>query len=196
MSDQVSKKQIGTGCRIGDLYVVESLNLPQSTSLVALSSFQLDSQSTKLGTIHQTSCTDTLAQNGRAERKHPVLTVAFLLNRMLTPLLSGRSPYAALYSQPSNYYLLRVFGSACFVLLPHKDRTTIMPNFCQVVAVLSLFINLHPGPHFWPAGCRQWLWRSAGQASSCVYALVFPFNKLESPIVFPPICAFFVAVDL
>ncbi|CAL5440338.1 unnamed protein product [Camellia sinensis] len=24
----------------------------------------------KLGTIHQTSCTDTLAQNGRAERKH------------------------------------------------------------------------------------------------------------------------------
>ena len=67
-----------------------------------------------LGTIHQTSCADTPTQNGRAERKHrhlldtarslllsasvpapfwgeAVFTAAFLLNRMPTPLLSGRS---------------------------------------------------------------------------------------------------------
>ncbi|GMQ10172.1 hypothetical protein CsSME_00053276 [Camellia sinensis var. sinensis] len=113
--DRVSKKQIGTGRRVGDLYVVESLHLPLSTSSAALSSFQLDSQSSlfylwhsrlghlssmvtalfgstikllrfdlggeyfktefceylaKLGTIHQTSCTDTPVQNGRAERKY------------------------------------------------------------------------------------------------------------------------------
>ncbi|XP_028068625.1 MADS-box protein SOC1-like isoform X8 [Camellia sinensis] len=45
--DHVSKKQIGTGRRVGDHYVVESLHLPQSTSPVAPSSFQLDSQSSQ-----------------------------------------------------------------------------------------------------------------------------------------------------
>jgi transposase InsO family protein len=71
------------------------------------------------GTIHQSSCTDTPTQNGRAERKHrhllntdrslllsssvpavfwgeAVLIVAYLLNRMPTPLLSGSTPYAHL----------------------------------------------------------------------------------------------------
>ncbi|CAL5443960.1 unnamed protein product [Camellia sinensis] len=304
VQDRVSKKQIGTGRRIGDLYVVESLHLPLSTSPAALSSYQLDSQSSQfylwhsrlghlsvdrlrslaqsgllgkvspsqidecrgcklakmsalpfnkstsisvspfslvhtdvwgpspvltkggsvyyvsfvddctrytwiylmthksdfyqiyrtfqsmvttqfgatikllrsdlggeyfktefceylanLGTIHQTSCTDTPAQNGRAERKHrhlletarslllsasvpapfwgeAVLTAAFLLNRMPTPLLSGRSPYEALFSQPPNYSLLRVFGSACFVLLPRKDRTKLSAR-----SVLCVFLG-------------------------------------------------------
>ncbi|GMP70396.1 hypothetical protein CsSME_00029266 [Camellia sinensis var. sinensis] len=108
--DRVSKKQIGTGRRIGDLYVVESLHLPLSTSPAALSSYQLDSQSTtikllrsdlggeyfktefceylaNLGTIHQTSCTDTPAQNGRAERKH-----RHLLETARSLLLSASVP--------------------------------------------------------------------------------------------------------
>ncbi|GMP33945.1 hypothetical protein CsSME_00007039 [Camellia sinensis var. sinensis] len=194
MSDRVSKKQIGIGRRIGDLYVVESLHLPLSTSPAALSSFQLDSQSTtikllrsdlggeyfktefceylaNLGTIHQTSCTDTPAQNGRAERKHrhlletarslllsasvpapfwgeAVLTAAFLLNRMPTPLLSGRSPYEALFSQPPNYSLLRVFGSACFVLLPRKDRTKLSAR--SVIAVMTLFLVAFMSPAMLP----------------------------------------------
>ncbi|KAF5952183.1 hypothetical protein HYC85_010127 [Camellia sinensis] len=38
---RVSKKQIGTDRRVGDLYVVESLHLPQSTFPVALSSFYI-----------------------------------------------------------------------------------------------------------------------------------------------------------
>ena len=68
-----------------------------------------------LGTIHQTSCVDTPAQNGRAESKHrhlldiarslllsasvpapfwgeAVLAATLLLNRMPIPILSGYSP--------------------------------------------------------------------------------------------------------
>lgn len=50
--DQESKKQIGTGHRIGDLYVVERLHHPLSISPVALSSFQLDSQSSQFYLWH------------------------------------------------------------------------------------------------------------------------------------------------
>ncbi|XP_028094421.1 phospholipid-transporting ATPase 2-like [Camellia sinensis] len=36
----MSKQQIGTGRRVGDLYVVESLHLPMTTSPTTFSSFQ------------------------------------------------------------------------------------------------------------------------------------------------------------
>ncbi|KAG5561972.1 hypothetical protein RHGRI_004867 [Rhododendron griersonianum] len=115
------------------------------------------------GTIHQSSCTDTPSQNGRAERKHrhllntarslllsssvpsvlwgeAVLTAAHLLNRMPTPLLSGSSPYERLYGQIPNYSLLRVFGSTCFVLLPKKDRSKLNAR-CVVCVFLGYGIN-------------------------------------------------------
>ncbi|GMP33652.1 hypothetical protein CsSME_00006877 [Camellia sinensis var. sinensis] len=40
--DRMSKQQIGTGSRVGDLYVVESLYLSMATSQTTFSSFQLD----------------------------------------------------------------------------------------------------------------------------------------------------------
>ncbi|CAH9078365.1 unnamed protein product, partial [Cuscuta europaea] len=40
--DRESKKQIGTGCRVSDLYILESLHLPLKSSPVAASSFRLD----------------------------------------------------------------------------------------------------------------------------------------------------------
>ncbi|GFS40400.1 anaphase-promoting complex/cyclosome 2 [Actinidia rufa] len=111
------------------------------------------------GIIHQSSCSDTPAQNGRAERKQrhlldtarslllsssvpsvfwgeAVLTAAYLLNRMPTPLLSGRSPYECLHGQVPNYSLLRVFGSSCFVFLPKKDRTKLSAR-----CVLCVFLG-------------------------------------------------------
>ncbi|GMP92757.1 hypothetical protein CsSME_00042845 [Camellia sinensis var. sinensis] len=45
VQDRMSKQQIGTSRRVGDLYVVESLHLPLTTSPTAFSSFQLDSLS-------------------------------------------------------------------------------------------------------------------------------------------------------
>ncbi|KAG5557182.1 hypothetical protein RHGRI_007451 [Rhododendron griersonianum] len=40
--DQLSKKQIGTGRRVGDLYVLESWHVPMESTSTALSSFRLD----------------------------------------------------------------------------------------------------------------------------------------------------------
>ena len=45
VEDRMSKQQIGTSRRVGDLYMVESLHLPMTTSPTAFSSFQLDSMS-------------------------------------------------------------------------------------------------------------------------------------------------------
>ncbi|XP_028069081.1 uncharacterized protein LOC114271679 [Camellia sinensis] len=68
--------------------------------------------------------------------REEVLTVVFLLNRMLIPLLSGQFPYKTLFSRLPNYFLLCVFGSACFVLLPRKDRTKL-----SVRSVLYVFLG-------------------------------------------------------
>ncbi|CAL5429371.1 unnamed protein product [Camellia sinensis] len=115
------------------------------------------------GTIHQSSCSDTPAQNGRAERKHrhlldtarslllssfvpsvfwgeTVLTAAYLLNRMPTPLLSGSSPYERLFGVTPNYSLLRIFGSACFVLLPKRARSKLSSR-CVLCVFLGYGIN-------------------------------------------------------
>ena len=98
------------------------------------------------GTVHQTSCTDTPQQNGVAERKHrhivetarsmllsasvpsefwgeAVLTSVYLINRIPTSHNSGVSPYARLFGHTPEYSHLRVFGSTCFVLRPHVERT-------------------------------------------------------------------------
>ncbi|GMQ05249.1 hypothetical protein CsSME_00050351 [Camellia sinensis var. sinensis] len=58
---------------------------------------------------------------------------------MPTPLLFGRSRYEALFSQTPNYSFLRVFGSACFVLLPRKDRTKLSAR-----SVLCVFLGYSP----------------------------------------------------
>ena len=66
----MSKQQIGTGRRIGDLYVVESLHLPIATSLTAFSSFLLDSLSSPFSLWHSrlrhlsTDRLRSLAQSG------------------------------------------------------------------------------------------------------------------------------------
>ncbi|GMP50012.1 hypothetical protein CsSME_00016797 [Camellia sinensis var. sinensis] len=60
-----------------------------------------------LGTIHQTSCTDTLAQNGQAERKHRhLLKIArsLLLSASVpAPFWGGRNSYYYFSSQPHAY---------------------------------------------------------------------------------------------
>lgn len=43
--DRESKKQIGTGHRVGDLYTLESLHIPSMSSPTAASSFHLDQKS-------------------------------------------------------------------------------------------------------------------------------------------------------
>lgn len=82
----------------------------------------------------------TPQQNGKVERKnrhvvevglsllaHSSLPLSFwpyafqsatyLINRLPTPILNGKSPYHMLYKSMPDYKLLRVFGCACFPFL-------------------------------------------------------------------------------
>jgi len=100
--------------------------------------FKLESFYAHKGIIHQTSCINTLQQNGIAERKHrhllnmaralflqaglpyqfwgdAILASAYLINRSPTPILHGKTPYEKLFNIVPNYSHLRVFGYLCFV---------------------------------------------------------------------------------
>lgn len=72
-----------------------------------------------------------------------VLTVVYLLSRMPTPFLSGTCPYECLYGQVPNYSPPRVFGSACFVLLPKRNWTKLGAH-C-VLRVFLGYIIKHKG---------------------------------------------------
>ena len=45
VQDRDSKKQIGAGRRVGDLYILEHLHIPPESSSTAASSFRLDNKS-------------------------------------------------------------------------------------------------------------------------------------------------------
>jgi hypothetical protein len=99
------------------------------------------------GTIHQTSCIDTLEQNGVAERKHrnvvktarflllstsipsefkgeAILTAVSLINIIASPHSSGLSPFEKLYGCVPDYSSFRVFSCICFILCPSSSCRT------------------------------------------------------------------------
>lgn len=52
-----------------------------------------------------------------------VLTSVYLINKIPISHNSGISPHAKLFGQTPDYSHLKVFGSTCFVLRPHVERT-------------------------------------------------------------------------
>ncbi|GKV50193.1 hypothetical protein SLEP1_g56905 [Rubroshorea leprosula] len=103
------------------------------------------------GTLPQQSCPYTSEQNGRAERKHrhildsvrallissscperfwgeAALTTAYLINRIPSSVLNNQSPYERLHGILLAYNLLKVFGCACFVLLPPHEHNKLEPR--------------------------------------------------------------------
>ncbi|XP_019224373.1 PREDICTED: uncharacterized protein LOC109206059 [Nicotiana attenuata] len=96
---------------------------------------------TSLGIVHQSSCVHTPQQNGVSERKHRhllemaralrfqahsplkfwgecVLTTSFIINRLPSSVLSGKSPYELFHGQSPSLTQLKVFGYLCYATTP------------------------------------------------------------------------------
>lgn len=103
------------------------------------------------GIMHETSCVATPQQNGVAERKnrdllektrsmmfqmnipkfywsHTVLSAAYIINRLPTRILNGKSPWETLKNKKINLSHLRVFGCTCFVRIQSTRRDKFDPR--------------------------------------------------------------------
>ncbi|KAK4397721.1 Retrovirus-related Pol polyprotein from transposon RE1 [Sesamum angolense] len=119
------------------------------------------------GIIHQRSCPHTPQQNGIVERKHKhllniarsllhqaslprkfwgecILTAAYLINRLPSPLLQWKTPYEILYKKIPSLTHLRTFGYLCFAtnVLPHKDKFDYRASKCVFIG----YSQIHKEP--------------------------------------------------
>ena len=104
------------------------------------------------------SCPHTSQQNGIAEQKHRHIreiglsllhqvllprhlwleafsTAVFLINRLPTPVLSGRSPYEALFGIRPDYSFLRTFGCSCYPFLGDYGQDKLTPKTRRCVFI-------------------------------------------------------------
>ncbi|KAK8924049.1 hypothetical protein KSP39_PZI019433 [Platanthera zijinensis] len=114
------------------------------------------------GIIHQTSCAHSPSQNGVAERKNrhlldvtrcllltmhlpkfywgdAVLTAAYLINRLPSPVLGNQTPLTTLGVSLTSSLPPRIFGSTCFVHIPSPGRSKLDPR-----ALKCVFIGYSP----------------------------------------------------
>ena len=116
--------------------------------------------------MQRIACPYTPNQNGIAERKHRHITetgltimfhshvplhlwvesfstACYLINRLPSPVLDGKTPHEILYGKIPSYSLLRTFGCLCFPVL--RDY---MPNKLSPHSIPCVFIGyslLHKG---------------------------------------------------
>ena len=75
------------------------------------------------------------------------LTAVFTINRLPSSFLGNMSPYERLYKEAPDYTSLKVFGSACFVLLQPHEYTKLEPR-ARVCFFLGYGIE-HKGYRCW-----------------------------------------------
>ncbi|KAK2450734.1 putative mitochondrial protein [Trifolium repens] len=103
------------------------------------------------GIIHQHSCVESPEQNGRVERKHQHLLnvgrallfqakmpkifwsyaiqhATFLINRIPTPYLNGKSPFELLKNETPDLENIKVFGSLTYASTLQAHRTKFEPR--------------------------------------------------------------------
>ncbi|XP_071715209.1 uncharacterized protein [Rutidosis leptorrhynchoides] len=109
------------------------------------------------GTVHQTSCAYTPQQNGIVDRKHRhllnvarsllfqsnlplcywsdcVLTATYIINRLPSSVLHGRSPFEMIYGFKPSLSHMRVFGCLCFAsILNNNDKFSSKSEKCVLL---------------------------------------------------------------
>ncbi|KAH0633010.1 hypothetical protein KY284_035796 [Solanum tuberosum] len=126
----------------------------------------VSSYAQSIGITHRLSCPHTHEQNGAPERRnrtivekgltllahaclpyqyweHAFSTATYLHNRTITPILSFKSPYQALYHRPSDYQLLRKFGCLCYPFLHPYNNHKI--DFRSLPCVFLGYSSKHKG---------------------------------------------------
>uniref|UniRef100_A0A251TUQ9 Putative zinc finger, CCHC-type n=1 Tax=Helianthus annuus TaxID=4232 RepID=A0A251TUQ9_HELAN len=114
------------------------------------------------GTFHRLSCPYTPQQNGRVERKHRHIvetglammfnaklpskfwvdafsSAVYIINRLPTPLLNGKSPFEVLFSETPNYNVFRAFGCRVFPYLRDYSEHKLAPR-----SIPCIFIGYSP----------------------------------------------------
>ncbi|KAJ0909110.1 putative RNA-directed DNA polymerase [Helianthus annuus] len=145
------------------------------------------------GIIHQTSCAYTPQQNGVVERKHRhllnlarsllfqsgvplnfwsdcVLTAVYLINRLPSSVLLGKSPYELMFGFKPSFAHLRVFGCLCFsTILNNSDKLSFNAEKCVLIG----YSNTKKGYKLWSLDNKKEFYSRDVK----FYENVFPFKS-------------------
>ncbi|KAJ0609721.1 putative RNA-directed DNA polymerase [Helianthus annuus] len=145
------------------------------------------------GILHQTTCAYTPQQNGVVERKHRhllniaralmfqcglplgfwsdcILTAVYLINRLPSSVLLGKSPYEIVFGFKPSLIHLRNFGCLCFsTVLNESDKFTYHADKCVLIG----YSNVKKGYKLWSLDNKKVLFSRDVK----FYENIYPFKS-------------------